>query len=161
MKRIAFLIIVFLCTFAQGAGADNTTSVFQPVDPSNYPDNMSMVIRLTDGGIDVDGAEVAAFIDGECRGSIKVVGGHYFLTVLGISANDTHKPIVLKAWYDDKEYDIADTGYYFASDASYGSFSEGLVNLTIVSSLVGDANDDGQVTISDAVAVVMMCENNN
>ena len=127
---------------------------------NHYSDNMTILATLEKDGQQIADAEVAAFIDGECRGSIKGVGGHYFLTVLGISANDTHKPIVLKAWYDDKEYDIADTGYYFASDASYGSFSEGLVNLTIVSSLVGDANDDGQVTISDAVAIVNYIFNN-
>ena len=127
---------------------------------NHYSDNMTILATLEKDGQQIADAEVAAFIDGECRGSIKGVGGHYFLTVLGFSANDTHKPIVLKAWYDDKEYDIADTGYYFASDASYGSFSEGLVNLTIVSSLVGDANDDGQVSISDAVAIVNYIFNN-
>jgi hypothetical protein len=44
-------------------------SVFSPVEPTDYPDNMTMVILLTNDGRPVSDAEVAAFIDGECRGA--------------------------------------------------------------------------------------------
>ena len=98
---------------------------------NHYPDNMTILATLEKDGVQIADAEVAAFINNECRGTIKGKDGHYFLTVLGVSAEDTHKPIALKAWIDGKEYDIDDTGFYFTSDASYGSFVEGLVQLTI------------------------------
>ena len=98
---------------------------------NHYPDNMTIMATLEKDGEPIADAEVAAFIDGECRGTIKGMDGHYFLTVLGISAEDTHKPIALKAWIDGQEYDINDMGFYFASDTSYGSFIDGLVQLTI------------------------------
>jgi hypothetical protein len=98
---------------------------------NHYPDNMTILATLEKDGEPIVDAEVAAFINGECRGTIKGMDGHYFLTVLGISAEDTHKPIALKAWIDGNEYDIDDTGFYFTSDSSYGSFVDGLVQLTI------------------------------
>ena len=121
---------------------------------NHYSDNMTVLATLEIDGEQIADAEVAAFIGGECRGTIKGMDGHYFLTVLGISANDTHKPIVLKAWHNGREYNIADTGYYFVSDASYGSFSEGLVSLATVPPVVGDANGDGKVDVGDVVAIV-------
>ena len=98
---------------------------------NHYPDNMTILATLQKNGEPIADAEVAAFIDNECRGTIKGKDGRYFLTVLGVSAEDTRKPITLKAWIDGKEYDINDMGFYFASDASYGSFVDGLVQLTI------------------------------
>ena len=98
---------------------------------NHYPDNMTILATLEKDGEPIADAEVAAFINGECRGTIKGMDGDYFLTVLGVSAEDTHKPIALKAWIDGKEYDIDDMGFYFTSDTSYGSFVDGLVQLTI------------------------------
>ena len=98
---------------------------------NHYPDNMTILATLEKDGMQIDDAEVAAFIDNECRGTIKGIDGHYFLTVLGISAEDSRKPITLKAWIDGKEYDIDDMEFYFNSDTSYGSFVDGLVQLTI------------------------------
>ena len=42
-------------------------SIFSPIAPTSYPDNMSMVVMLTNGSQPVADAEVAVFIDGECR----------------------------------------------------------------------------------------------
>ena len=98
---------------------------------NHYPDNMTILATLEKDGKLIDNAEVAAFINGECRGNIKGVDGHYFLTVLGISAEDTRKHVALKAWIGGTEYDIDDMGFNFISDASYGSFADGLVNLII------------------------------
>ena len=39
------------------------------MSPFDYPDNMSMVILLTAEGQPVTDAEVAAFVNGECRGA--------------------------------------------------------------------------------------------
>lgn len=112
---------------------------------NHYPDNMTILATLEKDDLQIVDAEVAAFIEGECRGTIKGKDGHYFLTVLGVSAEDTHKPITLKAWMDGKEYDIDDMGFYFTSDTSYGSFVDGLVKLTIgggtgINSITADDN---------------------
>jgi hypothetical protein len=57
--------------------------MFEPVDPTTYPDNMTMVIRLVDGQEPVDSAEVAAFIDDECRGATRADDGLYYLIIAG------------------------------------------------------------------------------
>ena len=114
---------------------------------NHYPDNMTILATLEKDGEPIADAEVAAFIENECRGTIKGIDGHYFLTVLGVSAEDTHKPVTLKAWIDGREYDINDMGIFFTSDTSYGSFVDGLVNLTIgagtgINSLTTDDDDN-------------------
>ena len=115
---------------------------------NHYPDNMTILATLEKDGKLIDNAEVAAFINGECRGNIKGVDGHYFLTVLGISAEDTRKHVALKAWIGGTEYDIDDMGFNFISDASYGSFADGLVNLTIGGdtgiNIVKDCDDNAE-----------------
>ena len=49
---------------------------------------------------------------------------------MGISAEDTYKPLTLKAWYQQQEYSVAGATMTFVSDASYGSFDEGVVELS-------------------------------
>ena len=51
---------------------------FKPVDDGRYPDNMSIVAKLVCDGQVVDTAEVAAFIDGECRATTKAIDGLYY-----------------------------------------------------------------------------------
>ena len=144
-----------MAMLARSRGAFSEDETHWTVENINqYSDNMTVLATLDIDGEQIADAEVAAFIGGECRGTIKGMDGHYFLTILGISANDTHRPIVLKAWHNDREYNIADTGYFFVSDASYGSFSGGLVSLVTVPPVVGDANGDGKVDVSDIVAIM-------
>ena len=144
-----------MAMLARSRGAFSEDETHWTVENINhYSDNMTVLATLEIDGEQIADAEVAAFIGGECRGTIKGMDGHYFLTILGISANDTHRPIVLKAWHNDREYNIADTGYFFVSDASYGSFSGGLVSLVTVPPVVGDANGDGKVDVSDIVAIM-------
>ena len=69
--------------------ADRRESVFATVSSSAYPDNMTMVVLLTDDGTPVADAELAAFIDGECRGSAVATGAEdgqlplYYLLIAG------------------------------------------------------------------------------
>ena len=118
---------------------------------NHYPDNMTILATLEKDGVQIADAEVAAFIDNECRGTIKGINGRYFLTVLGISAEDTHKPISLKAWIDGREYDIDNNDFHFTSDTSYGSFVDGLVQLTIgkASGIISITTDDDHVVWYD------------
>ena len=119
---------------------------------NHYSDNMTILATLwsADGVALVD-AEIAAFIDGQCRGSIKCIDGYYFLTVLGNPSEDNNKPIALKAWVDGAEYDITAKSFYFSGDASYGSFKYGVVTLTL-DTQTGIRNvvaDDGEATWYD------------
>ena len=45
------------------------TSIFEPVAPETYRENMTLVIKLVKGGEIISDAEIAAFIDNECRGA--------------------------------------------------------------------------------------------
>jgi hypothetical protein len=67
---------------AEATGAP-TLTLFTPVNPENYPDNMSMVVKLVDGEESVTDAELAAFIDGECRGAATATNGLYYLLIAG------------------------------------------------------------------------------
>lgn len=58
-------------------------SAFPAVDRNAYPNNMTVIARLTDGGTPVEGAEVAVFAGDECRGVSEEVDGLYFITVSG------------------------------------------------------------------------------
>lgn len=58
-------------------------SAFPAVDRNAYPNNMTVIARLTDGGAPVEGAEVAVFAGDECRGVSEEVDGLYFITVSG------------------------------------------------------------------------------
>ena len=99
---------------------------------NHYSDNMTILATLwTADGVAVTDAEIAAFIDGQCRGSIKCIDGYYFLTILGSPSEDNNKPIALKAWIDATEYNITAKSFFFSGDASYGSFKNGVVMLTL------------------------------
>jgi hypothetical protein len=67
------------------AGASTEPSLFTPVEPENYSDNMSMVIKLVKGDEPVTDAELGAFIDEECRGTAVAseTSGLYYLLIAG------------------------------------------------------------------------------
>lgn len=144
MKRIAFLIIVFLCTFAQGAGADNTTSVFQPVDPSNYPDNMSMVVSLVRGGEALTTAELGVFIGGECRAAATSKGGLYYLL---ISGQGSGQPMEIRAAINGN-IQVVSNNLTYTSDGNIGTPWAPYVIRII------DLNLDGKTDISDMIILV-------
>ena len=123
------------------------------VENSNhYSDNMTILATLrTEEGEQLIDAEVAAFIDGQCRGSVKGENGYYFLAVLGNPSEDTNKSVKLRAWVDGVEYDITIKSIFFSGDATYGSFSDGLVHL-VLGSQTGISNvvaDDEEATWYD------------
>lgn len=97
--------------------APRSTSIFTPVDPYDYPDNMSMVIKLTDGEAVVDTAEVAAFIDGECRAATRADGGLYYLVIAGEGSG---QPIELRTCING-EIRIIDRRLTYTSDANVGT----------------------------------------
>jgi hypothetical protein len=67
-----------------------TTHLFTPVPGTDYSENMSMVIKLMNGDEVVDTAEVASFIDGECRGATRALtDGLYYLLIAGEGSGQT------------------------------------------------------------------------
>ena len=118
---------------------------FTPVDPYQYPDNINVIaVVKTDGQVRTD-AEVAAFIDGECRGAIGCNNGYYFLTAMGSSEDDSQKRMELRVYVDAMEFTVDDT-LPFISDACYGSLDEPYVldiDLTAIRTVQTDEGDDG------------------
>jgi hypothetical protein len=92
-------------------------AVFSPVDQGDYPDNMTMVIKLVYGDAAVDTAEVAAFIGDECRGAIRAnEQGLYYLVIAGEGSG---QPVELRTCFDNRQL-VIDRSLTFTSDANVG-----------------------------------------
>ncbi|MBQ1773961.1 MAG: laminin G domain-containing protein [Prevotella sp.] len=96
---------------------ETRTSAFAPVPPTDYPDNMAIVIMLSDGGQPVTTSEVAAFIDGECRGAAFATDDLYYLLVAGEGSG---QPMEIKAVIDGSVRTVC-TSLTYSSDASIGT----------------------------------------
>lgn len=94
----------------------NEVFYFHPVDGSLYPDNMSMVIKLTNNGELVDTAEIAAFIDDECRATAKASNGLYYLMIQG---EDSGQTIELKTIFNG-QVAVIDQSQVFDGDTNIG-----------------------------------------
>ncbi len=97
------------------------TSVFTPVSPTDYPDNMTMVVLLTNGGIPVADAEVAAFIDGECRGAaVASIDDEQPLYYLLIAGEGSGQPMQLQVFIDGSIITLS-TDLIYSSDGNIGT----------------------------------------
>jgi len=99
-KNLVFLFMLMIAI--PGMAANHWTG------PSeyDYPLSTMLHLQLTIEGASADAtAEVAAFIDGECRATVTAPGttGYYSLRIWGQTA-DTGKSITLKAFYGKLEY---------------------------------------------------------
>jgi len=124
------------------------TAHFEPVDDSQFPDNMAVIAVVEKDGNRVEDAEVAAFINGECRGAVSFHKGYYFLTIMGSSSADKDATIELRVWHDGQEF-IVENEKTFVSDAAYGTLEAPYVlrldNATTGISTVGISSaDDGE-----------------
>ena len=66
-----------------GIDDNNVASAFPPVDHHAYPNNMTVIASITQGGQPVSGAEIGVFADNECRGTSVEIDGLYFITISG------------------------------------------------------------------------------
>jgi hypothetical protein len=99
----------------------NRTSVFTPVPPTDYPDNMTMVVQLTNGGIPVADAEVAAFVDEECRGAaVATIDEEQPLYYLLIAGEGSGQPMQLQVYLDGNIITLPTDLIYF-SDGNIGT----------------------------------------
>ena len=121
--------------------------IFTPIGAGTYPDNMSMVIRLlgTDETV-IDTCEVAAFIDGECRGTTRANNGLYYLIIAGEGSG---QPLELHTCINGKTVTI-DRKLTFTTDQNIGTpwspyvidLSEVLTGITEISSNEEDDDED-------------------
>ena len=132
------------------AYAGDQPTLFTPVDRHHYPDNMTMVIQLTDGEAVVDSAEVAAFVNGECRGATRSYNGLYYLI---ISGEGSSVPMQLYTYLEDRMV-LIDDSQYFTSDDNVGDpWSPYVIDLQHLPDAIGsistdeDAADDAWYTL--------------
>lgn len=92
-------------------------TVFTPVDPYLYPDNMTVVVQLVDGQAVVDTAEVAAFIAGECRAATKADSGLYYLVIAGEGSG---QKMEIQAFIDG-DIRVLDDNIVYSSDTNVGT----------------------------------------
>ncbi len=124
-------------------------SAFNPVSPTDYPDNMSMVIMLTSGGEIVSDAEIGAFIAGECRGTAIADGDLYFLLIAGDGGG---QPMELRIARDGV-ITVATTDLTYTSDGNIGTpWSPFVIDLD--STMQGDVNGDKNVDVADISCVI-------
>ena len=124
--------------------AGEELSIFEPVDPWLYPNNMTMVIQLLRKEAVLDTCEVAAFVGDECRGATRASSnGLYYLIIAGEGAG---QPMTLRTCLKGKIITIDDT-QQFVSDDNIGTSWEPYViyldNLpTGISEVSGSSADD-------------------
>ena len=123
--------------------APDAPRIFTPVSPTLYPNNMTMAIRLMDGDAVVDTCEVAAFVDGECRGATRASqNGIYYLVIAGEGAG---QPMTLRTCLGGGIVDIDNT-QQFMSDGNVGTTWEPyVINLDVLTGIRvvdGSATDD-------------------
>ena len=110
---------------AYGANITPDNNVFQPVN-QQYADNMAVIAMVKAEGEELrsDQYELAAFVGGECRGSVRLMYvepiDHYlaFLTVFGEQDDDLEFRLT-----DGMETLVSTEGLAFASDAVVGTVS--------------------------------------
>ena len=101
------------------ASASGPSALFTPVEPENYSDNMSMVVKLVKSDEPVTNAELGAFVDDECRGSATAseTSGLYYLLIAGEGHG---KAMQIRAAIDGTVTTVC-TSVPFNSDAIIGT----------------------------------------
>ena len=131
----------------------NTGYYFKPVDDGRYPDNMSIVAKLVCDGQMVDTAEVAAFIDGECRATTKAIDGLYYIMVQG---EDDGQTIELRTLYNGEVATI-DKALTFEGDTNVGlpwsPYVIDISTLTGITTLADEDNGDEQFFLPNGIRV--------
>ena len=121
-------------------------SIFSPIDPTLYPNNMTMVILLKDGETVVDTCEVAAFVGDECRGAARASSnGLYYLVIAGEGSG---LPMTLRTCLNGEIIDIDNTQQFVSDDNIGTSWAPYVIDLSnlpsgIYNITADDTDDDG------------------
>lgn len=158
MRKSIKITIAFLCAmFYQGAFAQETTH--WTCSPNDFQFDMTAYIALTNDGVavtDYSDYEVAAFFGDECRGvgEVQTVGTTSYIYMRIRSNAASGEDITFKVYTksDDIEADVEEYTMPFVSQGVQGMPSSPVV-LNFVPYAPGDADGDGMVDLTDAVAI--------
>lgn len=158
MRKSIKITIAFLCAmFYQGAFAQETTH--WTCSPNDFQYDMTAYIALTNDGVavtDYSDYEVAAFFGDECRGvgEVQTVGTTSYIYMRIRSNAASGEDITFKVYTksDDIEADVEEYTMPFVSQGVQGMPSSPVV-LNFVPYAPGDADGDGIVDLTDAVAI--------
>ncbi len=157
------MIMMFVCLLLPlGAGAQDT---HWTVDPYAYQYDMTAYIALNINGesfADLQGCEIAAFCDNECRGVSKIMstekdGKTTQYAYLRIRSNSSDgEDIKFKVFISamNQEFEVPDVSVKFQSQQVTGLPSSPLVLNLSIEFMIGDTTGDWRVSIADAVAIV-------
>ena len=113
---------------------------FTPVAPETYPGNMAVIGQVVENGLPVEGIEVAAFVDDECRATIvSDADGYLFLLVPG---DGKARMMTLRAYIlgDETALDLPLT---YQADKKLGTLgSPVLIDITDLTTGIGRLSDD-------------------
>ncbi len=135
MKRLFSVLMLMLVTMATWA---ETKPEWTAPSPNDYPASTIISFDFTVNGAAAssnDNIEVAAFIDGVCRGVTTAsslnsnVGRYASLYVYG-NAEDNGKDIELRTFVNSLQYKFTTT-YKFSTEGRFGDLSE-LVHLAVI-----------------------------
>ena len=113
---------------------------FTPVAPETYPGNMAVIGQVVENGLPVEGIEVAAFVDDECRATIvSDADGYLFLLVPG---DGKARMMTLRAYIlgDETALDLPLT---YQADKKLGTLgSPVLIDITDLTTGIGRLRED-------------------
>ena len=113
---------------------------FSPVAPETYPGNMAVIGQVVENGLPVEGIEVAAFVDDECRATIvSDADGYLFLLVPG---DGKARMMTLRAYIlgDETALDLPLT---YQADKKLGTLgSPVLIDITDLTTGIGRLRED-------------------
>ena len=113
---------------------------FSPVAPETYPGNMAVIGQVVENGLPVEGIEVAAFVDDECRATIvSDADGYLFLLVPG---DGKVRMMTLRAYIlgDETALDLPLT---YQADKKLGTLgSPVLIDITDLTTGIGRLRED-------------------
>ncbi|MCR5130017.1 MAG: LamG domain-containing protein [Prevotella sp.] len=118
---------------------------FEAVPAETYPSNMTMIGQVVDNGMPVAGVEVAAYVGGECRATMRSdADGYLFLLVPG---DGKARVMTLRTYILGEETEL-DLPLNYQADKMLGTLGSPILiditNLTTGISRLGDDADEGE-----------------